>query len=64
MTKQQVKMIEEVQAEYDKMGCDTDVKSRVEETMATYDLSFDDAFDKMFCALNGTVKPIRRKNAE
>lgn len=64
MTEEQLKRIEEVQAEYDKMGYDTDVKSRIEEKMATYDVSFDYAFDKMFCALQGTVRPVRRKNDE
>lgn len=64
MTEEQLKRIEEVQAEFEKMGYNGDIKSAVEEKMQTYNLSFDDAFYKLFYGASGVVRPIRRKNAK
>jgi hypothetical protein len=64
MTKEQLKRIEEKQAEFEKMGYKIDIKSAVEEKMQTYDLSFDDAFYKLFYGSSGVVRPIRRENVE
>ena len=64
MTEEQLKIIEERQAEFKKMGYNVDIKSAVEEKMSTYNLSFDDAFYKLFYGSSGVVRPIRRENDE
>lgn len=64
MTEEQLKIIEERQAEFEKMGYNVDIKSAVEIKMSTYNLSFDDAFYKLFYGSSGVVRPIRRENAE
>ena len=64
MTEEQLRKIDKMQAEFEKMGYKIDIKSAVEVKMQTYNLSFDDAFYKLFYGSSGVVRPIRRENAE
>lgn len=64
MTEEQLRKIDEMQDEFNKMGYNVDIKSAIEEKMQTYNLSFDDSFYKLFYGISGVVRPIRRENAE